>query len=134
MKKFNIGFKNTPAYDRMKRFLCSYVSCKSVCDNYLQDIECGLVDGLERRCRDSFYRECKERCDSVERFISLLELDRDERQLFYLHYICGDTIERASEKMYVSRSTVFRINTRAEIKALAAYLKLENGGYTENIS
>lgn len=118
-------YKGTPAYDRMKKFLSSYNVCKRACEAYEGEKECGLIKTAEREYREAFYLECKQRCESIEEFIASIDLDRDERQLFFLHYIKGLTIENASEKMYVSRSTVFRINKRAEYKALMRFISLE---------
>ena len=124
--------KNTPAYARMKSFLSSYVSCKKACEAYEDEKACGLIKSVEKDIRDAFYNECKDRCKKIEDFIASVDLDRDERQLFFLHYIMGMSIENASEKMYVSRSTVFRINKRAEYKSLMRYIAVE--GPDRNIS
>lgn len=118
-------YKNTPAYDRMKRFLSSYMTCKRACDTYESECECGLIKTVEKEYREAFINECRERCRTIEEFLSSVDLDHDERQLFSLHYINGLSIESASEQMYVSRSTVFRINKRAEYKAFLRFLSLE---------
>lgn len=126
-------YKGTPAYDRMKSFLSSYMPCKAACDMYEAESDADLINKVEREYRHAFYLECKQRCRSIEDFIASVDLDRDEKQLFFLHYIKGLTIENASEKMYVSRSTVFRINKRAEYKSLMRFISLEGAG-KKNIS
>ena len=129
-KKFS--YRKTPAYERMKRFLGSYISCKKAYEAYDNEKECDLVSGMEKEFRDAFYDECRQRCKDIEAFIYSVNADKEERELLILHYIVGMSIENASEKLYVSRSTAFRINDRAEYKALLRYIALEGGG--RNIS
>lgn len=124
-------YKDTPAYDRMKKFLSSYVTCKKACETYESECECGLIKKVEKEYREAFINECRERCRAIEEFLSSIDLDRDERQLFSLHYINGLSIESASEQMYVSRSTVFRINKRAEYKAFLRFLSLDTNDHVE---
>lgn len=119
------AYRKSPAYERMKRFLSSYGGCKRICDEYEKETSEKLVGEEEKEIRDAFYNECKKRCESVESFISGIGLTPDERHLLTLHYISGISIENASEKMYVSRSTAFRINMRAEYKALLFFVALE---------
>ena len=133
IKANDFAYKGTPAYERMKAFLASYRGCKRACEMYETDEKYGLIKEVEKEYREAFYRECKQRCEMIEDFISSADLDRDEKQLFILHYINGLSIENASKKMYVSRSTVFRINKRAEYKALLRYVSLE-GEQKKNIS
>ena len=125
-------FRKTPAYERMRRFLGSYVSCKKACEAYLNKNDSGFLTGVEKEFRDAFYDECRQRCRDIEEFIYSVNAEKEERELLILHYIVGMSIENASERIYVSRSTAFRINERAEYKALMHYISVEGKG--RNIS
>ena len=119
-----IDLRTTPAFERMKSFLRSYRRCKTVCDEYVVE-RVMLLDREERTVRDEFYAECRGRCREVELFIKRITCTRDEKHLLWLHYVEGMSIEAVSERLYVSRSTAFRISRRAEEAALFAFLRYE---------
>lgn len=118
--------RKTPAFERMRNFLASYKNCKRVCDCYEEEKKLGLVNAKDKEIRDAFYNECKIRCHTVEMFITTLRCSYDEKRMLRFHYVEGMSIEAASERLYVSRSTAFRISKRAEAEALLAFMKLEN--------
>jgi len=126
IKNADFSYKDTPVYERMKKFLLSYKACKNACEALENERECGIVSAVGAEYRDAFLAECRHRCKMIEDFIQSADFDRDERQLFWLHYVEGLSIEKASEAMYVSRSTVFRINKRAEGKAFTRFMSLES--------
>lgn len=121
-----IDLRGTPAFERMRSFLASYRKCKRVCESYSEEKKLGLIKPEEIDVRDSFYRECLKRCHSVEVFISTVNCPQDERRMLWLHYVEGMSIEAVSERLYVSRSTAFRISRRAETAALYAFVSLES--------
>lgn len=120
-----IDLRGTPAFERMKSFLCSYKKCKRVCELYAEERKYGMVKKEEAAVRDAFYSECKQRCDAVEVFIMSLGCGNDEKRMLWFHYIEGMSIEAVSERLYVSRSTAFRISKRAEEAALFAFMTFE---------
>lgn len=120
-----IDLRGTPAFDRMKNYLASYKNCKRVCEQYAEERKYGMVKKDEEGVRDAFFFECRARCNAIEAFLLSLNCDNDERRLLWFHYVEGMSIETAAEKLYVSRSTAFRISKRAEEAALFAFMRLE---------
>lgn len=120
-----VDLRGTPAFERMKKFLGSYASCRNVCDTYEEEKRLGLVKAGEEVIRDVFYDECRTRCAMIELFIKGLECTGDEKHLLWLHYVQGLSLEAVSERLYVSRSTAFRISKRAEEAALIAFMRIE---------
>ena len=120
-----IDLRGTPAFERMRNFLGSYKRCRTVCETYVEEKRIGTVRRGEQPIRDEFYFECRTRCSDVERFLRGVECGKDEKLMLWLHYVEGVSIEAASERLYVSRSTAFRISRRAEEAALFAFLRYE---------
>ena len=125
-KTSSVCLKGTPAFERMRSFLGSYRSCRTICEQKnVKAVESSL-DGKSSAIREAFFEECRVRCAEIERFIAELDCREDEKTLLRLHYLEGMSIERASEFIYVSRSTAFRIIKRAEEAALNAFIELES--------
>lgn len=122
-----IKLDSAPAFERMKTFLGSYLVCQKICEVYMSEKKNGTIRPEEEAIRDAFCEECRQRCEEVEQFIDGLLLGKDEKQMLRFHYLAGMSIEAASERLYVSRSTAFRISKRAEEGALLAFLKYECG-------
>ena len=120
-----IDLRGTPAFDRMKNYLASYKNCKRVCEQYAEERKHGTVMKAEEDVRDAFFSECRARCNAIEAFILSVNCGNDERRLLWFHYVEGMSIETAAEKLYVSRSTAFRISKRAEEAALFDFVRLE---------
>ena len=84
-----------------------------VCEEGLSSSE----DEEKRRAAAAYEIVCiKTRMREIEEFIEKLKIDGKwlECKIFLkYHYIFGYTIEECSEKMYVSRSTAYRLKKRA---------------------
>ncbi len=118
-------FKYIPSYERMKKFLMSYNPSRRVCECYMKDLCEGIIKPEEYSARERMYIECQVRCREVRAFIDSLYLTDDEKAYLAYRYLSGLTAEAVADKLYVSRSSVFRIAKRAEERALPAFIEYE---------
>ncbi len=125
--KKNINYEFTPAFERMRAFLASYVHCRNVSEAFSEEMKRGKISNGDVEARRQIAEECDRRCDAVHEFLESVETKDEEKQLLRLHYYTGMSIEAISEELYVSRSTAMRISKRAEEKALLAFIKYEEG-------
>ncbi len=101
--------------NRARNFLCGYQMCVDML--HLRRYERRRSQGFEEVCDCDDLLACDEvfwraRMFQIKSLIDSMKNGR-EKALLYYHYICGESIDRASDLLDISRRTGYRLHQKA---------------------